>query len=267
MTLRTDLTNRTAEHNIHVEQHNEANQAILDLQDQITTISGGGVADGDKGDIIVSDLGTTWTIQNGVITAAKVASDIATQAELDAEEAARIAALIAHEGAADPHPGYLKEADASGLYQPLDSDLTTVAGLTPSNDDVLQRKAGAWTNRTPAQFKTDLSLVKGDVGLGNVDNTSDTNKPVSTAQQTALDAKAPLASPALTGNPTAPTPSASDDDTSIATTAHVKDVAEQVFVHSGGSYGLTGGRLFIGTEDPEDDGYTLAVGDLWVDTT
>lgn len=34
-----------------------------------------------------------------------------------------------------------------------------------------------------------VSLVKGDVGLGNVDNTSDVNKPVSTAQQTALDAK------------------------------------------------------------------------------
>lgn len=34
-----------------------------------------------------------------------------------------------------------------------------------------------------------VSLVKGDVGLGNVDNTSDVNKPVSTAQQTALDGK------------------------------------------------------------------------------
>lgn len=33
-------------------------------------------------------------------------------------------------------------------------------------------------------------LVKGDVGLGNVDNTSDANKPVSTATQTALNGKA-----------------------------------------------------------------------------
>lgn len=40
-----------------------------------------------------------------------------------------------------------------------------------------------------ATLKTDLVLVKGDVGLGNVDNTSDVNKPVSTAQQTAIDAK------------------------------------------------------------------------------
>lgn len=35
-----------------------------------------------------------------------------------------------------------------------------------------------------------VTLVKGDVGLGSVDNTADTAKPVSTAQQTALDAKA-----------------------------------------------------------------------------
>jgi hypothetical protein len=37
--------------------------------------------------------------------------------------------------------------------------------------------------------KTFATLNKAAVGLGNVDNTSDANKPVSTAQQTALDAK------------------------------------------------------------------------------
>jgi hypothetical protein len=36
-----------------------------------------------------------------------------------------------------------------------------------------------------ATLKTDLVLVKADVGLGNVDNTSDANKPVSTAQAAA----------------------------------------------------------------------------------
>ena len=44
-----------------------------------------------------------------------------------------------------------------------------------------------------------VTLVKGDVGLGNVDNTSDANKPISTATQTALDLKANLASPTFTG--------------------------------------------------------------------
>jgi hypothetical protein len=34
-----------------------------------------------------------------------------------------------------------------------------------------------------------ITLTKSDVGLNNVDNTSDTNKPISTATQTALDTK------------------------------------------------------------------------------
>jgi len=45
----------------------------------------------------------------------------------------------------------------------------------------------------------EVALVKGDVGLGNVDNTSDAAKPVSTATQTALNLKANSASPTFTG--------------------------------------------------------------------
>lgn len=76
-----------------------------------------------------------------------------------------------------------------GTVQGYDADLQAIATLSPTNDDIIQRKSGAWTNRTPAQLKTDLALTKSDVGLSNVDNTSDANKPVSTATQTALDGK------------------------------------------------------------------------------
>lgn len=65
------------------------------------------------------------------------------------------------------------------------------------------------------------AVTKAQVGLSNVDNTSDVNKPVSTAAQTALDLKANLASPALTGTPTAPTASVGTSNTAIATTAFV----------------------------------------------
>jgi hypothetical protein len=58
-------------------------------------------------------------------------------------------------------------------------------------------------------------------GLENVDNTADADKPVSTATQTALDLKANLASPSLTGTPTAPTAAPATNTTQVATTAFV----------------------------------------------
>lgn len=70
--------------------------------------------------------------------------------------------------------------------------------------------------------KTWQTLDKTAVGLGNADNTSDVNKPVSTATQTALNLKANLASPTLTGTPTAPTAAVATNNTQIATTAYVK---------------------------------------------
>ena len=51
----------------------------------------------------------------------------------------------------------------------------------PETGELLKYDGSEWTND---------SLVKSEVGLGNVDNTSDADKPVSTATQTALSAKA-----------------------------------------------------------------------------
>ena len=49
------------------------------------------------------------------------------------------------------------------------------------------------------------SVTKAQASLPNVDNTSDANKPVSMATQTALNLKANLASPTFTGTPVLPT--------------------------------------------------------------
>lgn len=48
--------------------------------------------------------------------------------------------------------------------QTLDADLTAIAALSPANDDVIQRKAGVWANRTITQVKTDLSLSGTNTG-------------------------------------------------------------------------------------------------------
>lgn len=66
-----------------------------------------------------------------------------------------------------------------------------------------------------------VTLIKSDVGLDNVDNTSDANKPISTATAAALAEKAPLASPTFTGTPKATTTAADTNTTQIATTAFV----------------------------------------------
>jgi hypothetical protein len=67
--------------------------------------------------------------------------------------------------------------------------LVDIAGLSPSDNDSLWRKAGRWVSRTIAQVKQDL-------GIDRVNNTSDAEKPISTAQQAAIDAVSSVASAA-----------------------------------------------------------------------
>ena len=64
-------------------------------------------------------------------------------------------------------------------------------------------------------------VTKAQVGLGNVDNTSDADKPISTAAQDALDLKADADNAVLTGVPTAPTAVVGTSTTQIATTEFV----------------------------------------------
>ena len=55
--------------------------------------------------------------------------------------------------------------------QPLDSDLTTIAGLAVVNDNFMQAKAGAWAGRTVAQVKTDLGVPGTASGTNTGDQT------------------------------------------------------------------------------------------------
>lgn len=76
---------------------------------------------------------------------------------------------------------------------------------TPSSDNLRaavtgETGTGALVFGTSPNITAPTGIVKGDVGLGNADNTSDANKPVSTAQQTALNLKANLSGAHFTGN-------------------------------------------------------------------
>jgi Major tropism determinant N-terminal domain len=80
--------------------------------------------------------------------------------------------------------------------------------VSTAQQTALNAKENSIAAGTTAQVlrgdKTWVTADKALVGLSNVDNTSDANKPVSTAQQTALNLKANLASPTFTGTVTLP---------------------------------------------------------------
>jgi hypothetical protein len=77
-------------------------------------------------------------------------------------------------------------------YSVGDGGLSQISFTSADNTKLDNIAAGAEVNVVDSVAgKTGVvSLVKADVGLNNVNNTSDANKPVSTEQQTALDLKA-----------------------------------------------------------------------------
>lgn len=120
--------------------------------------------------------------------------------------------------------------DALGNKQPLDADLTAIAGLVGTSGFLKKTAADTWSLDTNTYITGNETItLTGDVSGSGTTSISVTvaddshNHIISNVDglQTELDAKAPLASPALTGAPTAPTASAGTNSTQIATTAYV----------------------------------------------
>ena len=101
----------------------------------------------------------------------------------------------------------LAQADSGDMYNisnqfTTTSDFVEGAGIVvPLGSNVYKTTGGKWDvlagspvtgvkgNSESSYRRGNVNITKSNIGLGNVDNTSDANKPVSTAQQTALDAK------------------------------------------------------------------------------
>lgn len=93
------------------------------------------------------------------------------------------------------------------------------------------------------------AVTKAQVGLGNVDNTSDIDKPISTATQNALNLKANASNAALTGVPTAPTAAVGTNTTQVATTAYVNaEIANNTYSKTQLDAGQLDNRYFTETE-------------------
>ena len=87
---------------------------------------------------------------------------------------------------------------ASG-YVSTHENLTATHGATGAIVGTTNTQTLTNKTLTSPVINTPTGITKTDVGLSAVDNTTDANKPVSTATQTALDLKAPLHAPTFTG--------------------------------------------------------------------
>ena len=156
------------------------------------------------------------------------------------------------------------------------TELGYLNGITSSVQTQLDAKA---PTANPTFTGTVAGVTKSHVGLGSVDNTSDADKPISSATQTALNAKLALAGGTMTGDLTltgAPTQALH-----AATKAYVDNVSAGLHVHeaahaatsdtlavlSGGSVTYNNGTdgvgatLTLGTALTTLDGHALTNGD------
>lgn len=137
-------------------------------------------------DFVVSTGGIPYTIRHEVLSAeARLA--------LEAAHAATAGGLSAHTGStSNPHSVTKTQVGLGSA----DNTADTAKPVSAAGQTALDLKQDASTAATDAELSAHTSNVanphsvtKAQVGLGSADNTTDSAKPVSTAQQTALDAK------------------------------------------------------------------------------
>lgn len=110
----------------------------------------------------------------------------------------------------------LAQVDSGDMYNisnqfTTTSDFVEGAGIVvPLGSNVYKTTGGKWDvlagspvtgvkgNSESTYRRGNVNITKSNIGLGNVDNTSDANKPVSTAQQTALNSKQNITDNSLT---------------------------------------------------------------------
>ena len=223
-----------------------AQQTALNLKQDI--LAEGAFVDGDKTKLnAFSEANQTANNAKVGITAGQAADIVTNTAKvgITAGQASDITANNAKVTNAN-HTG-----DATG------ATALTIAANAVTNAKAAQMATKTYKGRTAAgtgnSEDVSVATLKSDLSLDLVTNTSDANKPVSTAQQTALNLKANLASPTFTGTPTLPTgtiattQSPGNSTTAIATTAFAT-TALNLKANDSDVVKLTGNQTIAGTK-------------------
>jgi hypothetical protein len=163
-----------------------------------------------KADVGLGDVDNTSDVNKPISTATQTALDLKANASAITELAqdAVNTAIVAGTGLDKAYDDV-----ANTITLDIDSTVATLTGTQTLTNKTL----------TSPVINTPTGIAKSDVGLANVDNTTDANKPVSTATQTALDLKANLSGPTFTGTVVLPS------TTSIGAVA-AEDLATQDYV-------------------------------------
>jgi hypothetical protein len=130
---------------------------------------------------------TTDKLADGAVTSGKIADGTIVNADISASAAIDWTKLAVSSTVSATELGYV-DGVTSAIQTQLDAKLASATAASTYAPIA-----------SPTFTGTVSGVTKTMVGLGNVDNTSDANKPVSTATQTALDLKANLAGPTFTG--------------------------------------------------------------------
>lgn len=202
-----------------------AQNAVLNFSIPAGASSGSGdvvgPASATSGALAVYSGTTGKLIANGPSLGVGASGSVPTRADADARYQAIDAGLTSLAGLSTAGLYYLSAAD---VWSPvtIGTNLTFTAGTLSAtgggggSGDVVGPASSVvdqfavFSNTTGKLLKA-VTPTKALVGLGNVDNTSDANKPVSTATQTALDLKASISDVLNTQTGTTYTLQASDN--------------------------------------------------------
>ena len=139
--------------------------------------------------VVDGDFTVNGTNFSASATSITIEDNLVQLAHQNAANTVDLGIVVGYNDGSAKHAGIARDVSANKwkLFKGVTSEPTTTVDFTQGSLDDLQLNAIEAVNATFTGTVT--GVTKTHVGLANVDNTTDANKPVSTATQTALDTK------------------------------------------------------------------------------